>query len=96
MSPEQQEINIPTEDLEEIKHLNVTDEEKEQRLALESPLTPHAQKNVTESLSNKPFLETILNSLFCTENDYAALFALCLLYALANNQVGKIFYKYCM
>ncbi|XP_006563006.2 protein CLEC16A homolog isoform X3 [Apis mellifera] len=86
MSPEQQEISIPTEDLEEIKHLNVTDEEKEQRLALESPLTPHAQKNVTESLSNKPFLETILNSLFCTENDYAALFALCLLYALANNQ----------
>lgn len=96
MSPEQQEISIPTEDLEEIKHLNVTDEEKEQRLALESPLTPHAQKNVTESLSNKPFLETILNSLFCTENDYAALFALCLLYALANNQVGKTFYKYCM
>uniref|UniRef100_V9IE40 Protein CLEC16A n=1 Tax=Apis cerana TaxID=7461 RepID=V9IE40_APICE len=44
MSPEQQEISIPTEDLEEIKHLNVTDEEKEQRLALESPLTPHAQK----------------------------------------------------
>lgn len=90
MSPEQLDINIPAEDLEEIKHLNVTDEEKEQRLALESPLTPQTQKNITESLSNKPFLETILNSLFCTENDYAALFALCLLYALANNQVGKI------
>ncbi|KOX71482.1 Protein CLEC16A [Melipona quadrifasciata] len=86
MSPEQLDINIPAEDLEEIKHLNVTDEEKEQRLALESPLTPQTQKNITESLSNKPFLETILNSLFCTENDYAALFALCLLYALANNQ----------
>ncbi|KOC59039.1 Protein CLEC16A [Habropoda laboriosa] len=39
-----------------------------------------------ESLPNKPFLETILNSLFCTENDYATLFALCLLYALVNNQ----------
>ena len=88
MSPEQ--LDIPAEDLEEIKHLNVTDEEKEQILALESPLTPQTQKNITESLSNKPFLETILNSLFCTENDYAALFALCLLYALANNQVGKI------
>lgn len=37
MSPEQLDINIPAEDLEEIKHLNVTDEEKEQRLALESP-----------------------------------------------------------
>ncbi|KAF3424431.1 hypothetical protein E2986_06139 [Frieseomelitta varia] len=84
MSSEQ--LDIPAEDLEEIKHLNVTDEEKEQRLALESPLTPQTQKNITESLSNKPFLETILNSLFCTENDYAALFALCLLYALANNQ----------
>ncbi|OAD55741.1 Protein CLEC16A [Eufriesea mexicana] len=82
----QLDISIPVENLEEIKHLNVTDEEKEQRLALESPLTPQTQKNVTESLSNKPFLETILNSLLCTENDYAALFALCLLYALANNQ----------
>nr|XP_012152661.1 PREDICTED: protein CLEC16A isoform X3 [Megachile rotundata] len=83
MSPEQ--LNNP-EDLEEMNHLNVTDEEKEQRLALESPITPSIQKSVTESLSNKPFLETILNSLFCTENDYAALFALCLLYALVNNQ----------
>ncbi|XP_076230090.1 C-type lectin domain containing ema isoform X3 [Nomia melanderi] len=70
MSSEQLDITIPNEDIEEMKYLNVTDEEKEQRLAL----------------SNKPFLETILNSLFCTENDYAALFALCLLYALANNQ----------
>ncbi|XP_018348243.1 PREDICTED: protein CLEC16A isoform X2 [Trachymyrmex septentrionalis] len=75
------------EDLEEIKHeLNVTDEEKEQRLALESPLPHQSQNNVFESLTKKPFLETITNSLLCTENDYAALFALCLLYALANNQ----------
>lgn len=88
MSPEQLDISIPAEDLEEIKHLNVTDEEKEQRMALESPLVPETQKNVTGSLSNKPFLETILNSLSCSENDYAALFALCLLYALASNQVG--------
>jgi len=76
------------EDLEEIKHeLNVTDEEKEQRLALESPLSHQSQNNLFESLTKKPFLETITNSLLCTENDYAALFALCLLYALANNQV---------
>ncbi|KYM83753.1 Protein CLEC16A [Atta colombica] len=75
------------EDLEEIKHeLNVTDEEKEQRLALESPLPHQSQNNLFESLTKKPFLETITNSLLCTENDYAALFALCLLYALANNQ----------
>ncbi|XP_077260049.1 C-type lectin domain containing ema isoform X1 [Temnothorax americanus] len=80
--------SIPSEeDLEEIKHLNVTDEEKEQRLALESPLMPHqSQNDLFESLAKKPFLETITNSLLCTENDYAALFALCLLYALANNQ----------
>lgn len=81
--------SIPSEeDLEEIKHLNVTDEEKEQRLALESPLMLHqSQNDIFESLAKKPFLETITNSLLCTENDYAALFALCLLYALANNQV---------
>ncbi|XP_018314694.1 protein CLEC16A isoform X1 [Mycetomoellerius zeteki] len=75
------------EDLEEIKHeLNVTDEEKEQRLALESPLPHQSQNDIFESLTKKPFLEAITNSLLCTENDYAALFALCLLYALANNQ----------
>ncbi|XP_012230191.1 protein CLEC16A homolog isoform X2 [Linepithema humile] len=82
------DTSIPSEDdLEEIKQLNVTDEEKEQRLALESPLTPHqSQSDMHGSLAKKPFLETIINSLLCTENDYAALFALCLLYALANNQ----------
>jgi len=80
--------SIPSEeDLEEIKQLNVTDEEKEQRLALESPLMPQNQNDMFESLVKKPFLETITNSLLCTENDYAALFALCLLYALVNNQV---------
>lgn len=87
MSPEQLDVSIPSEQLDETKHLNVTDEEKEQRLALESPLTPHQiQNNVADSVCSKPFLETILNSLFCTDNDYAALFGLCLLYALANNQ----------
>lgn len=90
MSLEQLDNSDSNEDLEKIKHLNVTDEEKEQRLALESPLTPQTQKDVNESLSNKPFLETILNSLFCTENDYATLFGLCLLYALANNKVSSL------
>ena len=83
------EAIITQETIEEIKHLNVTDEEKEQRLALESPLIPQKilQSDTNDNLVNKPFLETILNSLCCTENDYAALFALCLLYALANNEV---------
>ncbi|XP_072761031.1 protein CLEC16A homolog isoform X2 [Anoplolepis gracilipes] len=81
--------NIPHEEgLEELKQLNVTDEEKEQRLALESPLISHQSQgeNLLESLGKKPFLETIISSLLCAENDYAALFALCLLYALANNR----------
>lgn len=60
--------------LEEPK--NITDEEKE-KLAT----TPTDSLNISE----KPFLETVYNSLDCTENDYAALFALSLLYALANN-----------
>ncbi|XP_014233593.1 protein CLEC16A homolog isoform X2 [Trichogramma pretiosum] len=72
----------------EIKYLSVSDEEKEQRLALEGPLNVD-RIDITpeeESVSNKPFLEAILNSLYCQENDYAALFALCILYALANNK----------
>lgn len=81
--------SIPSEDdLEDIKQLNVTDEEKQQRLAMETPLTPHqSQSDMIESLAERPFLETIINSLLCAENDYTALFALCLLYALVNNQV---------
>lgn len=56
---------------------NITDEEKEKLAS-----TPIESSNI----SDKPFLETVYNSLDCLENDYAALFALCLLYALANNK----------
>lgn len=63
---------------EEIEKVNITDEEKEQ--ILESSLNLHK--------SNRPFLDMILQSLDCSENDYLALLALCLLYALANNK-GK-------
>ena len=80
----------PEDAIEEIKHLSVTDEEKEQRLALESPLAMAPANDESQCLSNKPFLETILNSLYCVENDYTALFALCLLYALANNPVSYL------
>lgn len=61
---------------EEIGKVNITDEEKEQ--ILESSL--NLQK------SSRPFLDMILHSLDCSENDYIALLALCLLYALANNK----------
>ncbi|XP_063990573.1 protein CLEC16A homolog isoform X2 [Diachasmimorpha longicaudata] len=76
---------------DEINHLNVTDEEKEQRLALEVDSSPNQGRQPLEEASAhptvaKPFLETILNSLHCTENDYATLFSLCLLYALISNE----------
>ncbi|XP_058810063.1 protein CLEC16A homolog isoform X2 [Phymastichus coffea] len=84
---ERDKSEVNNENIEDIKYLSVTDEEKEQRLALESPLNSESIEMATDQdfLSNKPFLETILSSLYCTENDYAALFALCLLYALINN-----------
>lgn len=55
--------------------LNITDEEKEQRLAQSS-------QDVTPGI----FLETIISTLECFENDYTALFSLCLLYAIAINK----------
>ncbi|XP_018570091.1 protein CLEC16A homolog isoform X3 [Anoplophora glabripennis] len=62
--------------LDEQPNMNITDEEK-QRLAT----TP------TEGAASidHPFLETVYTALDCSENDYAALFALSLLYAMANN-----------
>jgi protein CLEC16A len=68
---------------DEMEKVNITDEEKEQ--ILESSL--NLQK------SSRPFLDMILHSLDCSENDYIALLALCLLYALANNKGEH--YCYC-
>jgi protein CLEC16A len=67
---------------EEIEKVNITDEEKEQ--ILESSL--NLQK------SSRPFFDMVLQSLDCSENDYLALLALCLLYALANNKGEKIIF----
>lgn len=64
---------------DEIEKVNITDEEKE-KLLLNAYRTPE---------TNRPFLDMVLSSLDCTENDYLALLALCLLYALANNK-GKV------
>lgn len=61
---------------DEIEKVNITDEEKE-KLLLNAYRTPE---------SNRPFLDMVLSSLDCAENDYLALLALCLLYALANNK----------
>ncbi|XP_059475836.1 protein CLEC16A homolog isoform X2 [Neocloeon triangulifer] len=57
--------------------LNITDEEKEKRRALNS-------KGV--SLVGRPFLEAIFGALDCSENDFVALFALCLLYSMGHNK----------
>lgn len=62
-------------------NVNITDEEKE-RLA-SAPTTG------TLVTIDHPFLETIYEALDCTENDYATLFTLSLLYALSNNS-GKL------
>lgn len=59
-------------------NVNITDEEKE-RLVATSPTTSMI------TVIDHPFLETIYEALDCTENDYATLFALCLLYAMSNN-----------
>ncbi|XP_022248411.1 protein CLEC16A-like isoform X2 [Limulus polyphemus] len=63
---------------------NITDEEKAVAAhKLSQSALEHLQQEF--SLSNRPFLEAIFNALECTENDHAALFALCLLYALGHN-----------
>lgn len=57
-------------------HVNITDEEKEK-------LKRHS---FVANESNRPFLDMVLSALDCVENDYMALLALCLIYALANNK----------
>ncbi|KPI93069.1 Protein CLEC16A [Papilio xuthus] len=72
---------------------NITDEEKQKLLSV-LPSTS-AEKNMSienildkesKEIDKRPFLKTVLESLDCSENDYKALFALCLLFALINNK----------
>lgn len=67
---------------QQLRNNNITDEEK-QRLAI----TPTAELSKIVVV-DKPFLDTLYSALDCTENDYAALFVLSLLYAMAFNK-GK-------
>lgn len=78
---------------------NITDEEKQKMLGVtpSSPaLTPASIKMLLDKenkeIEKRPFLKTILDSLDCRENDYKALFALCLLFALINNKGKKTFF----
>lgn len=76
---------------------NITDEEKQKLLGV-MPSTSAERalsiENILErenkEIDKRPFLKTILDSLDCSENDYKALFALCLLFALINNKGENI------
>ncbi|XP_068152742.1 protein CLEC16A homolog [Drosophila tropicalis] len=58
---------------------NITDEEKQKQLLQQSTSS-------SSSAFAKPFLDTVLQALDCTENDYLALLALCLIYAMSHNR----------
>lgn len=62
--------------------VNITDEEKEKLR------TSCSGAEALASESNRPFLDTVLSAMDCTENDYLALLALSLVFALSNNE-GK-------
>ena len=49
-------------------------------------LSPDGPVPLAQPLSTQPFVESVYNALNCQENDYAALFSLCLLYALGKNK----------
>ncbi|XP_030375887.1 protein CLEC16A homolog isoform X2 [Scaptodrosophila lebanonensis] len=63
---------------EALRLRNITDEEKQQLQQSTS-----AQSHLELA---KPFLDTVLHALDCTENDYQALLALCLIYAMSHNR----------
>ncbi len=70
-----------------LSSMNITDEEKEQRMAsFDGAAAAPFPSTPGFNLSSRPFLESLLNSLEATENDYSALFALCLISALMTNK----------
>lgn len=70
----------------DIEPVNITDEEKEQ---LKFSYGDSSSSSLRSDISDRPFLDTVLSALDCSENDYLALLGLCLIYALANNK-GKL------
>lgn len=61
--------------------VNITDEEKEKLKSGQNDTDHNA-----DEASTRPFLDTVLSALDCSENDYLALLSLCLTYALAHNK----------
>lgn len=72
----EESVQEHSQNCDKVEQKNITDEEK-QRLAVNP-----GEVEVVE----KPFLETVYNAIDCAENDYAALFGLSLLYAMAFNK----------
>lgn len=71
-SPRTEDANVSS--LPEHSELNRTDEEKEKMRGTDD-------QNVT----NRPFLDTVISAMDCADNDYLALLALCLIYAVVEN-----------
>lgn len=84
---------------DEKENVNITDEEKQQMkrhsyaeqqqpgvdgAAAMNAAAAAAGSGATDS--SRPFLDMVLASMDCVENDYLALLSLCLVYALANNK----------
>ncbi|XP_063078084.1 protein CLEC16A isoform X3 [Engraulis encrasicolus] len=62
-------------DVSTLTEQNITDEEKSAAAAARA-----------EGQQSRPFLDMVYNALHCTEDDYHALFVLCLLYALSHSK----------
>ncbi|XP_017039705.1 protein CLEC16A homolog isoform X3 [Drosophila ficusphila] len=74
--------NADVAEAEPTKLRNITDEEKQ----LLQKSSSSAKSDFGEVA--KPFLDTVLHALDCTENDYLALLSLCLIYAMSHNRDG--------
>ncbi|XP_017076460.1 protein CLEC16A homolog isoform X3 [Drosophila eugracilis] len=83
-SPAATELDSQTDaiEAEQTKLRNITDEEKQ----LLQKTSSSAKSDFVEMA--KPFLDTVLHALDCTENDYLALLSLCLIYAMSHNRDG--------
>lgn len=73
---ELESIAIDQAAVEGLEKCNITDEEKEKLI----------RRSLGSDETSRPFLDMVLNSLDCSENDYLPLLSLCLIFALANNR----------
>lgn len=78
---ELESIAIDQAACEGLEKCNITDEEKEKLI----------RRSLGSDETSRPFLDMVLNSLDCSENDYLPLLSLCLIFALANNRGEYLF-----